>query len=220
MKTRALSIMIGILVFATSAAFGADATSLSGGLQTVACTTVCGTCCTGTKLVEKNGGFEAQVKESDVDLTAYLDDGQFHAITGYFEAGAGSCETGECVYFHLTAIGESAAATFNGQTGALFIPNLVVDGEFNYAVELAPPYNLISASPVGSMVSVAQGGDCSAEGAVCRRPTACVEYYGIGGAAGPLFKTCEIPCEEDYNCPDGQNCILIADGPGHVCQNQ
>src|SRR5262245_59762291 len=46
----------------------------------------------------------------------------------------------------------------------------------------------------------------------------CIEYYGVGGAQGPTFTSCEIPCSDSDGCPDGQSCITIADGPGQVCR--
>jgi len=47
---------------------------------------------------------------------------------------------------------------------------------------------------------------------------ACVSYYGIAGARGPQFKTCEIKCETDAQCPKDRSCNTIADGPGRVCR--
>ncbi len=218
MKTKLSSVLVVVLMFIASNAFGEDTVTLNGKLETVLCAMVCGTCCTGTSLTEKNNGFETAVKESDVDLTSFLDDGQSHGVMGYFEPGVGACETGECVYFHVTRIGASMEASFNEDTGLINIPNLDVGGAINYEVVLGPPYNLVRASPVGAGVIVQQGGYCSAAGAVCDKDTTCVEYLGIGGAAGPTFKTCEIPCESDRDCPGGQSCTLIADGPGYVCQ--
>src|SRR5438128_2378994 len=47
---------------------------------------------------------------------------------------------------------------------------------------------------------------------------ACVTYYGIAGARGPQFKTCEIKCDATTACPAGTTCGTIADGPGQVCR--
>jgi type IV secretory pathway VirB10-like protein len=47
---------------------------------------------------------------------------------------------------------------------------------------------------------------------------ACVKYYGIAGARGPEFKTCEIRCDKKTKCPAGTSCGVIADGPGQVCR--
>ena len=47
---------------------------------------------------------------------------------------------------------------------------------------------------------------------------ACVSYYGIAGARGPQFKTCEIKCADDSACPKDRKCRAIADGPGRVCR--
>lgn len=42
-------------------------------------------------------------------------------------------------------------------------------------------------------------------------------FYGIAGASGPRFCTCEIPCGADTTCPSGMKCTSIADGPSNVC---
>lgn len=53
----------------------------------------------------------------------------------------------------------------------------------------------------------------------CVPPQQCLTYYGIAGASGPEFKTCEIPCSAAKGgCPDGMECVTIADGPGSVCR--
>jgi hypothetical protein len=53
---------------------------------------------------------------------------------------------------------------------------------------------------------------------VCDRGLACVSYYGIAGPRGPLFTSCEIKCGDTSDCPGGQACVTIADGPGEVCR--
>jgi hypothetical protein len=54
---------------------------------------------------------------------------------------------------------------------------------------------------------------------VCAEGLTCVEYYGIAGPSGPLFTSCEIRCgAKDGQCPCGQQCITIYDGPGQVCR--
>ncbi|HVV81675.1 MAG TPA: hypothetical protein VHE35_01305 [Kofleriaceae bacterium] len=48
---------------------------------------------------------------------------------------------------------------------------------------------------------------------------ACVKYYGIAGAGGPQFKSCEVACPNGKGpCPAGTTCTTIADGPGAVCR--
>lgn len=57
------------------------------------------------------------------------------------------------------------------------------------------------------------------EGGHCAAGLKCVEYYGIAGARGPKFTSCEIPCPRPKDrCPAGQACTTIADGPGRVCR--
>jgi hypothetical protein len=52
----------------------------------------------------------------------------------------------------------------------------------------------------------------------CGKGLTCVSYYGIAGARGPQFKSCEIKCTADKACPAGHKCVTIADGPGQVCR--
>ena len=52
----------------------------------------------------------------------------------------------------------------------------------------------------------------------CAEGLTCVSYYGIAGARGPQFKSCEVRCQTGTECPAGTRCITIADGPGQVCR--
>jgi eight-cysteine-cluster-containing protein len=67
------------------------------------------------------------------------------------------------------------------------------------------------------------GGGGSAQGEPCKDGKCdagleCVKYYGIAGARGPEFTSCEIRCLKKGTCPEGQECVTIADGPGQVCR--
>ena len=61
-------------------------------------------------------------------------------------------------------------------------------------------------------------GDNCGPNDTCGKGLTCVSYYGIAGPRGPQFKTCEIKCKADANCPAGHSCVTIADGPGQVCR--
>jgi eight-cysteine-cluster-containing protein len=54
----------------------------------------------------------------------------------------------------------------------------------------------------------------------CKPGEECIQYYGIAGPNGPAFQQCGIRCDPgDPNaCPQGKQCITIADGPGSVCR--
>src|SRR3569833_382669 len=53
----------------------------------------------------------------------------------------------------------------------------------------------------------------------CVAPATCVSYYGIAGARGPQFHSCEIKCPpQGKDCPAAKKCVTIADGPGSVCR--
>ena len=62
------------------------------------------------------------------------------------------------------------------------------------------------------------GPNCG-EGDTCADGLECVKYYGIAGARGPQFKTCEQTCSAKKACPTGSKCVTIADGPGQVCRS-
>jgi hypothetical protein len=63
------------------------------------------------------------------------------------------------------------------------------------------------------------GEKCAAADDACAPPATCVTYYGIAGARGPAFKSCEVKCTpKSTGCPDGRKCTTIADGPGSVCR--
>jgi hypothetical protein len=76
-----------------------------------------------------------------------------------------------------------------------------------------------SERPPAEQPPVEQPASCN--GQTCESPRQCVSYYGIAGPSGPMFYSCEIPCDhgvENGGCPDGMRCVTIADGPGDVCQ--
>ncbi|NVB82095.1 MAG: hypothetical protein HOV81_27180 [Kofleriaceae bacterium] len=88
----------------------------------------------------------------------------------------------------------------------------------------APPPAEGSATPSNTEPPTTQAaaapgiGETCGEGDSCAPPATCVKYYGIAGARGPEFKTCEVKCEDDSACPSGRKCATIADGPGRVCR--
>ena len=71
--------------------------------------------------------------------------------------------------------------------------------------------------PAPSWAGPGIGENCG-DGDKCAKGLTCVSYYGIAGARGPQFKTCEIKCTADAQCPSGTKCVTVADGPGQVCR--
>ncbi len=62
-------------------------------------------------------------------------------------------------------------------------------------------------------------GEVCGDADACATGLTCVTYYGIAGARGPAFKSCEVPCPGGKGaCPAGTACTTIADGPGQVCR--
>jgi hypothetical protein len=70
----------------------------------------------------------------------------------------------------------------------------------------------------GKALVAALGQPCGANDG-CPAGTTCKTYYGIAGAQGPAFKSCELSCDPAGKaCPAGTSCATIADGPGSVCR--
>ena len=68
-------------------------------------------------------------------------------------------------------------------------------------------------------VSAPGRGEACGTDDVCAEGLECVSYYGIAGASGPEFKSCETRCGgKGGTCPEGTTCTTIADGPGQVCR--
>lgn len=81
------------------------------------------------------------------------------------------------------------------------------------AMPATPPTAPAQASGPG------QGQPC--DNGACGQGLMCVEFYGVAGPAGPKLSSCEIPCDKTGSqCPHGQKCVTIADGPGQVCRGQ
>lgn len=73
-------------------------------------------------------------------------------------------------------------------------------------------------SPAPGALDTAKLGQPCGDGGACAAPMECKKYYGIAGARGPQFATCEIECSDKSPCPEGTHCATIADGPGAVCR--
>lgn len=72
------------------------------------------------------------------------------------------------------------------------------------------------ATPPANVAAPGVGQKCGPND-LCADGAECVSYYGIAGARGPQFKSCEIRCGTDKPCPSGLSCKTVADGPGQVC---
>ena len=213
---------LAIGLFSVPVAGEEELVRFTGGLQRVACPEVCGACCGDALVEEVNGGFSAHVAKTDYPLSGVVDDGRYYRLSGYFFRGAGACGTGDCTYFHLDAldaVNKDLEPVFDSDTRSLHLPSLLVDNRERWRVDLGAPYQITQAEFVETVQIVAQGGDCSALDLVCTAGSTCVGYFGIAGPAGPLFQTCEIPCDSDKDCPTDQRCTVVADGPGQVCQS-
>jgi len=222
-----LALLLGVLVSVSLPVTGAESdasrVSLSGTLQSTVCAQACGTCCGSVGFTDTSGNISFPIGNSFVDLVKIVDDGQAHQINGHFYNAPGQCGENKCSLFAVETSDEpdSPAAIFQPATGRLSIQSVVIDGDAEnrpFVVNLEPPYTVSSAIARDELETIPQGGDCSAINAVCSNGTVCLSYYGIAGANGPEFKTCEIPCSfAGAGCPLGQSCATIADGPGQVC---
>ena len=88
----------------------------------------------------------------------------------------------------------------------------------------SPATSTRQAEPPASAAEAAGDGGLPGQGHACDRGRCapgltCLSYFGIAGMRGPSFTSCEIPCSDlGTQCPQGQACVTIADGPGRVCR--
>ena len=73
-------------------------------------------------------------------------------------------------------------------------------------------------------------GEACGENGACADGLTCLDYYGVAGAQGPKFSSCEMRCtmirpgklppkgKFAGACPKGSICTTISDGPGTVCR--
>jgi hypothetical protein len=111
---------------------------------------------------------------------------------------------------------------------ALLLASLVACGCSSKAKGASGPGSDPASGSGSASASSSSGGSAAAggpsygekcgDGDACAPDLKCVSYYGIAGASGPEFKSCEKTCGADADCPDGRKCTTIADGPGHVCR--
>jgi hypothetical protein len=91
-------------------------------------------------------------------------------------------------------------------------------------VESTPPPTTVSADqstgtahPAGAGPAPGIGEPCGPDER-CAAELTCVSYYGFAGPRGPKFKSCEIRCKDNSDCPKGKTCLTVSDGPGQVCR--
>lgn len=81
--------------------------------------------------------------------------------------------------------------------------------------QTTPPPTTTTTPPTTTAPGI---GEKCGDGDRCADGLECITYYGIAGARGPQFKTCEIRCKDDSACPKDRHCRTVADGPGQVCR--
>ena len=202
-----------------------DSVAVTGTLESLPCVAMCGACCGSYQLQDTSGELRLNIGKSAVNLSPLSDKGTLHRITGSFYETTGQCGINQCILFGVETVDEAptAGAVYDEQAGELVIPSatLGATGE-KFAVTLSPPFNIKSITQIGKNRFALQGESCTvASGAQCDTWLSCLSYYGIAGPSGPEFRTCEISCAAPGSqCPSGQACVTVADGPGQVCQVQ
>lgn len=212
-----------VFVLATAPTLhAADSISLTGRLQQVACAAACGICCGSHILSDSTGSISMLVGNSFADLTGLSDNSSLHRFSGSFYQAPAQCNIGQCQLFVIETVDAVVIpeAVYSPETEQVHIPSVRIgDSKERYAVTLRPPFAIDSLVQLTAATILRQGASCVANETGCAAGLKCVEYYGVAGGSGPLFKTCEIPCGNVGSiCPVGQSCVVVADGPGRVCQ--
>ena len=211
-----------VLLLLPVSALPAEKVSMSGNIEAQACTQACGVCCGTHSLLDTSGQLSLQIGNSFVDLAKFSDTSRVHQVSGYFYETTGQCGVGSCTLFAVEQVDQQQITepVYDAVTAKLSIQSIVISNvdDTRYTVTLSAPFNVASAAEIIESGKIVQGGDCSADNAICADGTICLSYFGIAGPQGPEFKSCEIPCSHPgASCPLGQSCLTIADGPGQVC---
>jgi hypothetical protein len=214
-----LALCFGLFAGST---YAADEVSLFGTIETTFCAQACGICCPTHQITDTSGEIILQVGNSFVDVDLISGDSSIHRFTGSFFETTGQCGVGECTLFAIESIDKSPPAEVvydNDQEELTVSSGFIKDTNEHYAFSLRPPFNISFLMLLTEDSIKAQTQSCAAPGSLCETGTSCVSYYGIAGANGPLFKSCEISCAmPGASCGVGQSCVTIADGPGQVCR--
>lgn len=220
---RSTLLSLAWLLIAGSAG-AAEPVSLSGTLQPLACASGCGVCCATHLIKEGSSSLSILVGNSFTPLEKFGDGLSIHRFTGRFYTAAGQCDVGQCTFFQIESVDQAQVAepVYDPNTQQLEIPSAaIVDSDQHYQLVLTPPFTTGSLVELTEPNRIGQGDDCLDAEGQCAEGSTCLAYYGIAGAGGPRFKSCEIPCSlPGASCPSGQACINIADGPGQVCRTQ
>lgn len=212
------------LLWLSTTASGSDRVTLTGAVEPISCTASCGTCCGSYLLQDASKQIKLGVGKSLVNLPGLGGPDNLHKFTGSFYETTGQCGIGQCTLFMIEEVDaiSDRQAVYNPDTDELEIPIATIAGEDeHYALTLKGPFNIQSITSIGKNAFALQGQSCAEEGAQCDNGLSCVSYYGIAGPSRPEFKTCEIQCSTSGStnqCPTGQSCVTVADGPGLVCQ--
>lgn len=226
MKTPIFKAIISALFFINmlgGTTHADDSVAVSGTLEPLACVAMCGACCGSFQLQDSSGELRLNIGKSTVDLSPLADKGTLHRITGSFYETTGQCGINQCTLFAVETVNEAPTAepVYDESSGELTVPSATLSstGE-KFSVTLVPPFNIKAIAQIGKNQFARQGESCTvASGAQCDSGLSCLSYYGIAGASGPEFRTCEISCAAPGSqCPSGQACVTVADGPGQVCQ--
>lgn len=217
-----LACAFALLISISLSATAAEHVSFTGKLEPAVCPAACGTCCGAYLLQDSSQQINVHVGNSFVDLSGMSGKSTLHRITGSFYETTGQCGLNQCTLFLVEEVDqeEGGIAEYDARTDTLQVPlATILDSKERFAVTLKAPFSIEQLTPFGSLRKVTQGQSCAAATDQCAAGLSCESYYGIAGAAGPQFSTCEIPCAQPGAlCPLGQACVTVADGPGQVCQ--
>lgn len=219
---RHLVCAFALLLFLGQSAAAAEHVSFTGKLEPAVCPAACGACCGAYLLQDSSQQINVYVGNSFVDLSGMSGKSTLHRITGSFYETTGQCGLNKCTLFLVEEVDQEqgGVAEYDAQKDTLEVPvATILDSKERFAVTLKAPFSIEQLTPLSSFRKMTQGQSCAAPTDQCAAGLSCESYYGIAGAAGPQFKTCEIPCAQPGAlCPLGQACVTVADGPGQVCQ--
>ncbi len=174
----------------------ADPVTFTGKFETAACPAACGTCCGMYLLQDSSRQINVHVGNSFVDLSAHKDKSTLLRVTGSFYETTGQCGMNQCTLFQVEKLDDAqgAVAVYDEKSATLEAPVATIDRQELFSVKLKGPFAIEQLTPQAAIQRMSQGQSCASPTQQCATGLSCESYYGIAGASGPQFKTCEIPC--------------------------
>ena len=143
------------------------------------------------------GGCGSEICSADAEVTSTCID--------YPDKPTGAacgCVKGQCIWYVTGAAGEEMSGKLKAAAAA----------------NAAAPQGPRTRPDAGPKSNLPEQGQPCVDGR-CAPGLECLTFFGVAGPKGGTQNSCELRCGGGRQCPRGQSCAQISDGPGSVCRD-